>query len=131
VIAGVTVKDDQEGSYSPLTTMLPLWARGAALAGAQEDNPTPASQTKAVIRDKITIKKEGEESDLPKSTAKNLFFGIAFRGDHPHRAQGGFEQQARIILRPTEWVCAGRLTPRRPLRRPPNPTGRLGKLIVQ
>jgi hypothetical protein len=31
VIAGVTVKDDQEGSYSPLTTMLPLWARLARL----------------------------------------------------------------------------------------------------
>jgi hypothetical protein len=54
VIAGVTVKDDQAGSTSPLTTMLPLWARGAALAGAREDNSIPASKTKAVIRDKIT-----------------------------------------------------------------------------
>jgi hypothetical protein len=57
VIAGVTVKDDQEGSTSPLTTRLPLWARGAALAGARMDKSIPASKIRAVIREKITTRK--------------------------------------------------------------------------
>jgi hypothetical protein len=73
VITGVTVKDDQEGSYSPLTTMLPLWARGAALAGAQKDNSIPASQTKAVIRDKITIRKKVRKVTCPNQLPKISF----------------------------------------------------------
>jgi len=58
VIAGVTVNDDQAGSYSPLTMMLPLWASGAAAAGAKQEAPTPASKTKAVIRGGYTTSKQ-------------------------------------------------------------------------
>jgi hypothetical protein len=57
VRAGVTVKDDKRGSTSPLTTMLPLWARGAAIAAVREDDSIPASKTSAVIREKITTEK--------------------------------------------------------------------------
>jgi hypothetical protein len=38
--------------------MLPLWARGAAVAGAQEQNSIPASKSKAVSLDNITKKVE-------------------------------------------------------------------------
>ena len=58
VMAGVTVNDDHAGSYSPLTTMLPLWASGAAAAGANQEAPTPASKTNAVIRGWNTTSKQ-------------------------------------------------------------------------
>jgi hypothetical protein len=37
--------------------MLPLWARGAAIATVLEANSIPASKTSAVIREKITTRK--------------------------------------------------------------------------
>jgi hypothetical protein len=51
------VKDDKRGSTSPLTTMLPLWARGAASTAVLEANSIPASKTNPVIREKITTRK--------------------------------------------------------------------------